>query len=414
MEHLLKLLSHKKQIILQGPPGTGKTYTAKDLAEQLILGELSEDKGLQKERLEASGQFALVQFHPAYTYEDFVRGISARSEGGKIIYETENKVLANFAQRAHQNLVAARKNPDDLSKEELVRGILLRFAERVQVHIDEYGPFVITQAVSIVEVEEDAFRYSGTWKWSQRMKFQDLILAQLSGVKTRQDLQNLAEVSGLAKQHASYYLKVLHKFQEEFGHDLLRTKAKLLPKPERKPFVLVIDEINRANLPAVLGELIFALEYRNEAVESMYALDGDHRIILAENLYLIGTMNTADRSAGHIDYAIKRRFAFVEMLPLPDLIQHAKAKELYQMVARLFVKEERGQKKNSSWLSPDFHWADVHPGHSYFMLDENEKDETLKMRLQYEIIPLLKELVKDGVLMPSAREEIEKIAHFEC
>src|SRR5690606_7139407 len=85
-------------------------------------------------------------------------------------------------------------------------------------------------------------------------------------------------------------------------------------------YVLIIDEINRANLPAVLGELIYALEYRGEGVDSMYDLDGDTSIILPPNLYIIGTMNTADRSVGHIDYAIRRRFAFVEVLPSAEVI----------------------------------------------------------------------------------------------
>ena len=383
----------------------------------MIFGQISSDKLLQKLNLESSNQFAMVQFHPAYSYEDFVRGISARSEGGKIIYETENKVMADFADRAHRNWLAAQKDPGELSKEELVREILLRFADRVQVHIDEYGPFVITQAVSIVEVEEDAFRYSGTWKWSQRMKFQDLILAQLNGVKTRQDMQQLDQLSGLAKQHSSYYIKVLHKFQEEFGHELVRAKAKLMPKPERKPFVLIIDEINRANLPAVLGELIFALEYRNEAVESMYALDGERQMILPDNFYLIGTMNTADRSTGHIDYAIKRRFAFVEMQPDPSLIQYENARELFYLVNRLFVSEESGRMRNSQWLSSDFQYKDVQLGHSYFLISETEPEAqkaALAMRLNYEILPLLKEMIKDGILLDIAIEEVEKIAGFEC
>src|SRR5690606_14650101 len=84
---------------------------------------------------------------------------------------------------------------------------------------------------------------------------------------------------------------------------------------ELKNYVLIIDEINRANLSSVLGELIYALEYRGEEVQSMYAVDGSNKLILPPNLYIIGTMNTADRSVGHIDYAIKRRFAFVDVLP---------------------------------------------------------------------------------------------------
>jgi DNA polymerase III delta prime subunit len=287
MDHIINLLQHKKQIILQGPPGTGKTYLAKNIAEKMIYGEVSTDKTLQKKRLQTADQFALVQFHPSFSYEDFVRGISAKSEGGKIIYETENKLLTTFAEKATYNIRSARIDPQDLSREQLVEKILLRFAERIQVHLHENGPFEITKAVAIVEVEEDAFRYAGigTWKASQRMKFKDLIYAQLHGITTRQDLKNLAEVSGLAKVHASYYIKVLNRFQEEFGQELAQTNISEISQPTVQAYLLIIDEINRANLPAVLGELIYALEYRDEVVNSMYVLDGDSSLVLPENLY---------------------------------------------------------------------------------------------------------------------------------
>jgi 5-methylcytosine-specific restriction protein B len=134
----------------------------------------------------APDNYKLIQFHPAYTYEDFVRGIVATTgSNGNINYDVKNKVLAEMAENA-------KNNPDN-------------------------------------------------------------------------------------------------------------------------SFVLIIDEINRANLSSVLGELIYALEYRGEVVESMYEYEESREIVLPENLYIIGTMNTADRSVGHIDYAIRRRFAFVDV-----------------------------------------------------------------------------------------------------
>ena len=217
------------------------------------------------------GEHKIIQFHSAYTYEDFVRGIVAKTDdAGNISYEVENKVLAEFAEKAE-------RNPN--------------------------------------------------------------------------------------------------------GN-----------------YVLIIDEINRANLPAVLGELIYALEYRDDdSMESMYEYEGKRNIKLPSNLYIIGTMNTADRSVGHIDYAIRRRFAFVDILPDATVITNDKAKKLFGEVANLF---------SSKYLSADFHKNDVQIGHSYFIVaDEDE----LRTKLSYEIKPILNEYIKDGILLSEAQEVVDSL-----
>ncbi|WP_051209987.1 AAA family ATPase [Gelidibacter mesophilus] len=495
LNNYIKILKHKKQIILQGPPGTGKTYTAKKIAQQLVgtsettsfniltpalikstlkVGqtianasgtkdyytiikvhkdkvELKSDRsevwdpsfnniitkynelvnGIlpsnknAKEPYEVAvakhlfeiikpsdsnkvSNYTLVQFHPSYTYEDFVRGISAKSEGEHISYETENKILASLAQEANNNLIASRKDVDDYSKERGIKDLLIQFSETVQDKIDENEEYKITEAVSIVAVEIDAFRYTGKWKTSQRMKFNDLVTAVLENVSSRQDFKKLENVSGLAKQHATYFFNVLEKFEKEFKQQLKNAFNSTLVKPELKNYVLIIDEINRANLPSVLGELIYALEYRGKEVNSMYAIDGDNKISIPENLFIIGTMNTADRSVGHIDYAIKRRFAFVDMLPNVEVITNDKAKVLFNKVSELFTDD---------YLASDFDAKDVHLGHSYFLLDEKNElseSEQLKLKLDYEILPILNEYVKDGLLLETSEDKIKEISGFEC
>ena len=238
------------------------------------------------------GSYQIIQFHPAYSYEDFVRGIVAKvDESGKVLYETENRILAQLAEKALNNPTAN--------------------------------------------------------------------------------------------------------------------------------FVLIIDEINRANLPAVLGELIYALEYRSEenvpsepTVEGMYALKSgtldeqeSKSIKLPKNLYLIGTMNTADRSVGHMDYAIRRRFAFVDILPSAEILDDVIAdetlriiaKNLYARVSSLF---------ESDYLASDFHRNQVQLGHSYFLAEALPK---LRLRLQYEIKPILREYIKDGILLNTATEIVEQL-----
>ena len=219
----------------------------------------------------ARGDYRIVQFHPAYTYEDFVRGIVAKTtKEGNISYQVENKILAEFAQKATEN--------------------------------------------------------------------------------------------------------------------------------PNGNYVLVIDEINRANLPAVLGELIYSLEYRgDDSIESMYEYKGERNIKLPNNLYIIGTMNTADRSVGHIDYAIRRRFAFVDVLPDDSVIENDKAKVVFSKVAKLFSSEH---------LSPDFNKNDVQIGHSYFIV---KSDSELQTKLQYEIKPILNEYIKDGILSSKAQDVVDSL-----
>jgi len=244
-----ELLKYKKQIILQGSPGTGKTRKAIEIAKEM-----------------APDNYKLIQFHPAYTYEDFVRGIVAETnDNGNISYEVKNKILVEMAKNAINN--------------------------------------------------------------------------------------------------------------------------------PNSSFVLIIDEINRANLSSVLGELIYALEYRGEAVESMYEYEGSREITLPKNLYIIGTMNTADRSVGHIDYAIRRRFAFVDVNTDESVILGDANKLLFKQVKALFDN-----------LSNEFDKNDVMIGHSYFLRED------LALALEYEIKPILQEYRKDGVLTCGQKD----IEDLEC
>jgi hypothetical protein len=255
-------------------------------------------------------------------------------------------------------------------------------------------------------VEEDAFRYKGNDGWSalgNRMLFRDIIQAFLDGNNIRQDIKKNKKLSGLAFQHATYFVRVLNMFQSylaenNLGFDHLKDERTVL-----KNYVLVIDEINRANLSSVLGELIYAFEYRGATIESMYEVDGSNNLILPENLYIIGTMNTADRSVGQIDYAIRRRFAFVDIMPkdLSPELGNKFHKPLFDKVAAMF-----NHKTN---LSNEFDAKDVQLGHSYF-IDKSEDGGSMDIRLEYEIKPILMEYVKDGILIgENIKGDIQKL-----
>lgn len=361
-----------------------------------------------------SNQFNLIQFHPSYTYEDFVRGIVSKpNENGEgILFKTENKIIAEFAEKALKNKINSQKEGAELSKEKWVHKQFEQFIYYISEDIEKKEKIELTESVYIVELDDDAFRYKGLEGWTKRgnrMLFNDIKQAYLDENSDRQDLIHNNNLSGLAKWHASYYIRVLDMFRKFLKDNDLNFTADNSEKENLKNYVLIIDEINRANLPSVLGELIYTLEYRDESIDSMYEYEGKREIILPSNLYIIGTMNTADRSVGHIDYAIRRRFAFMDILPkdLSDEKEIIFDTQLFQSVKELFTSDD--YKTRSNYLSTEFEPKDVALGQSYF-IDKTEDGGSMDIRLEYEIKPILREYIKDGILKESVREKIEQLS----
>ena len=372
---VIKLLKYKPQIILQGPPGTGKTREAKRIAKALLgLGE--------NDSLEDNKQFKLIQFHPSYSYEDFVRGIVAKpnEEEDGIIYTAENKVLAEFAEKA----LKAFREPikwenfrDFLEKEK---------KEGREVYFDE------GKELKYNFIQNNELRYLSRGNHN------------LAGIPIEEFCQR-----NLDDKFDSFY-KNYHKWGWKFITDYFIKWANDFKR--KKSYFLVIDEINRANLSTVLGELIYALEYRGESVESMYTIDDDNSFTLPPNLYIIGTMNTADRSVGHIDYAIRRRFAFVNVLPKE--LEGNFDKNLFKAVSKLFIENydeyinnTDTELKRAKTLSPEFKPEDVWLGQSYFIQKKysDGKDVSMSIRWEYEIKPILLEYIKDGILIDNIKIE---------
>jgi 5-methylcytosine-specific restriction protein B len=286
-------LRRKRQVILQGPPGSGKTYIAREYIQWAAAGDSDEarlssvlaripthERTTERVVDEAVATGAaciwdIVQFHPSYTYEDFVRGLQAEPVEGGVTFTARNKLLGLAAD------VAA-----ELARRE-----------------------------SVLDV------------------------------------------------------------------------------------ILVIDEINRGDISKIFGELIYALEYRNEPVASPYDIAGTSTVMIPGNLLLLGTMNTADRSIAVVDYALRRRFVFVDVLPRRSVLEgattfagandRAAALRLYDAVSELFEDEEVPELR------------DLQVGHSYFLLERTPADEAtgihqLARRFAYEVYPLLMEYEAEG------------------
>ena len=416
IQEITNILLHKKQIVLQGAPGTGKTYIAKDVSEFLITGTTSKNKKEQAQVLKDSAQYKLVQFHPSYTYEDFVRGVVVDTESGTPNYKTINKPLGEFANKALRNWEDSKKKVEVLSNKQVYEDALASFKDYIAECLTKEGKVSIPNTTFfIIAVEETSFRYHSEKrpKLITNLFFSDMIKVAVNFkyVNRSSDIENF----GLdMKGKYSYYYHLHKKFSEYISENNINVEQSK-PKVEVKKYVLVIDEINRANLPAVLGELIYALEYRGESVSSMYSVEGDSSLILPPNLYVIGTMNTADRSVGEIDYAIRRRFSFINMLP-ENLAIVGFDKDLFESVSKLFISNYEEYKNDqtvllirSEYLSEEFRPEDVWLGHSYFIMQSTEGNNNMNIRLNYEIKPILKEYLKDGILKISAEKIINAL-----
>lgn len=333
-------------------------------------------------------QCKLIQFHPSYTYEDFVRGIVADSKGDRIEYKNVNKTLGLFAENALRNYKASNNVSSATNIDTWIDSKFEEFKNDIEAKLPEEET-VLSGDITIFEVTDTYFKYAKTWQTPGYLKFTEfkkLVKAIILGDLELSNRQLNKDKFIHAHYRYTYYNALLSKFFENYKY-----QGESYSEP-LKNYVLIIDEINRANLSSVLGELIYALEYRGEAVESMYAVEDDNKLILPPNLYIVGTMNTADRSVGHIDYAIRRRFAFVDVLP-KDLSEEEGItfdSVLFSEVAQLFETN----------LSAEFEKKDVQLGHSYFIDKSDEEDgASMTIRLEYEIKPILLEYVKDGVLI---------------
>lgn len=305
-----------RQMIFQGPPGTSKTFESQRFvlkqlcpgAAALTTAALSADeiaKDLEPYKLTArdyedpcasprlrTGGWDLVQFHPSYGYEDFIRGIEVRPVGGTPTYESVNRILGKLAEFA------------ELAKEACGTG----------------------------------------------------------------------------------------------------------PAPK---FYLIVDEINRANLATVFGELIYGLEYRGSKVSTPYYVESKvagtttKDIVLGDNLFLIGTMNTADKSIDAIDYAVRRRFLFIDSPADRNVVlrcyQSVSGKMDEESVELMLFDAVSGLFDSEDYFNPEYRKSDVRLGHTYFLRKAGaDYLETAVERFIFQVIPILREYAKDGILESAA------------
>lgn len=392
----INLLNSKRQIILYGPAGTGKTYNTKNIIVRHAFGDDApeDSKGINKkyQELRDQNRIQFVTFHQSFAYEDFIEGIkpvigddgfNENSNSGaetnshsSISYKVEPGIFQVLCDKARENYYQSNISSNDQAEFE---SKLESFKSEVEVKINEDGHYRINDTAFIYDIDDDAFRYKGKqWQSYPRMKFDDLRQFSIDGVKTRQDIKKNARISKTAWHHASYFFMV---YQAIIGSN--KSKDNVVINPQN--YYLIIDEINRGNISKIFGELITLLEANKrlgEPDEIQTTLPySKEKFGIPPNLYIIGTMNTSDKSIAHLDIALRRRFGFVEMLPSYDenIIQNEACRKLLKKLNdRIEILLDK----------------DHLIGHSFFMgvdKEDEDKDQKIEQIMRYEVVPLLEE-----------------------
>ena len=395
LEKYSNLLLKKHNIILQGAPGTGKTYNTAAIALK-TLGvtdiDLTDHKAVMKRYDSLLGdQIFFTTFHQSLDYEDFVEGLKPHvqtdADGNSIgvTYEPEDGIFkrACNAVQTDQSKDIVECIDDYLQK---IKG----YQNKREI------PTVTGRSSLYVWWKEGNSTVSSRSTNSTSSREEEYTPSPLNIEKIK--LQALGK--GCENNWQSYAQAFIEAVKREYH------------ATTDKPVVLIIDEINRGNVSKIFGELITLLESDKRS-------NGNHPIKVMlpytkgefgvpSNLYIIGTMNTTDRSTGTLDYALRRRFAFVTLKSQDSVIKKyysdAGNDELGSVAVALFDDIKKFI-ENPKHLCGDMSIDDLMVGHSYFMA---ESEEELQDKVEFEILPLINEYINDGIL--NVKNEEKKTA----
>ena len=353
-------------VILYGPPGTGKTYSVQEKAIRILDPTLDPnlpDPKVSKTYREylTDGRIEFVTFHPSYSYEEFVEGfrydvektIPTLHEG--VFQRLVNRALSprqspNLADGARIWKVSLGGSSDPhifercIANDEIAIGWLgdrdLTGLDReaiVQVFEEQYGAGTAINSITSVNYLVNEIRdgdYVAVLKNQREIRAIGVVTGEYryKGEEYNQEYPHIRPVEWLDQQtHDIYEMNDSTNLTLSTIYPLDRISLQdfvdLLPKHQgtEEPYVLIIDEINRGNLSRIFGELITLLEpdkRRGAQNELSVRLPYSKRLFMVPpNLYVIGTMNTADRSIALIDVALRRRFEFEEMMPNVEVIR---------------------------------------------------------------------------------------------
>lgn len=311
-------LIESKNVIFRGAPGTGKSYLAKEIATDIVSNGYFDDYTLLAE--EQKKQIEFVQFHPSYDYSDFVEGLRPKTNAdGTIGFELQEGVFKKFITRAKKNYDNAQKSKEIIEKEISVQEIMSNYFSNIDLGADELETARGTKFY-ITSVDEKHINIS-----IPENKISDKLRLNVNEIiKMLESDQNFSQVKDVTKFFGKLNATQSYSYDLAIFNAMIAKKtyiSKPVANQEKiKPYVFIIDEINRGEISKIFGELFFSIDpgYRGPSgeVSTQYANlhdSTDEKFYIPENVYIIGTMNDIDRSVDSFDFAMRRRFRFIEI-----------------------------------------------------------------------------------------------------
>ncbi len=310
------MLIESKNLIFRGAPGTGKSYLAKEIAADIISNGYFDDYTLLTD--EQKQQVEFVQFHPSYDYTDFVEGLRPKlNSNGTMGFDLQDGIFKKFVSRARTNYENSQKPKETVEKEASVQEAMTEFFSDLVFGVDTFktingNEFTITG----VDGRHIDISIPGNATVNKLTLNLDEIRKMLESGQTFEKIKDITSFFGktFATQGYSYDFAIYKAIKAK---KITASKAKL---EELKKYIFIIDEINRGEISKIFGELFFAIDpgYRGKAgaISTQYSNlhpDPNEKFYIPENVYIIGTMNDIDRSVDSFDFAMRRRFRFVEL-----------------------------------------------------------------------------------------------------